>query len=256
MEVREHGPARRLDRCRGRSSPVAIARPARDTHQARCRDPSCSRARRSRDRWCCRRSLRSSISAYSFACWRPSDGSRYSALGLDHGQWPIAQVRQEVVDPLATSSPDGSAGDDDPPGREADLLTNLLVCPPGAVQRWENISATGVGLGRHRTRRYRPMALVRDSRAFYGRWGVARGVLYSDPLASRLLPARSRNVPLQLARGRGSPPLRFASTRDPLPRPTHHRCLWRGQMQSGERERAGSSSRIDGRDHELRDGSL
>ena len=28
---------------------------------------------------------------------------------------------------------------------------------------------------------------------------------------------------------------------DPLPRPTHHRCLWRGQMQSGERERAGSS---------------
>ena len=28
---------------------------------------------------------------------------------------------------------------------------------------------------------------------------------------------------------------------DPLPRPTHHRCLWRGQIQSGERERAGSS---------------
>src|ERR1700674_227616 len=28
---------------------------------------------------------------------------------------------------------------------------------------------------------------------------------------------------------------------DPLPRPTHHRCLWRGQMQSVGRERAGSS---------------
>jgi hypothetical protein len=28
---------------------------------------------------------------------------------------------------------------------------------------------------------------------------------------------------------------------DPLPRPTHHRCLWRGQMQSVVRERAGSS---------------
>jgi hypothetical protein len=32
---------------------------------------------------------------------------------------------------------------------------------------------------------------------------------------------------------------------DPLPRPTHHRCLWRGQMQSGERERAGSSNQKD-----------
>jgi hypothetical protein len=29
---------------------------------------------------------------------------------------------------------------------------------------------------------------------------------------------------------------------DPLPRPTHHRCLWRGQMQSGEQERASSKS--------------
>jgi hypothetical protein len=28
---------------------------------------------------------------------------------------------------------------------------------------------------------------------------------------------------------------------DPLPRPTHHRCLWRGQMQSVGQERAGSS---------------
>jgi hypothetical protein len=28
---------------------------------------------------------------------------------------------------------------------------------------------------------------------------------------------------------------------DPLPRPTHHRCLWRGQMQRVGRERAGSS---------------
>ena len=32
---------------------------------------------------------------------------------------------------------------------------------------------------------------------------------------SRLLPARSRNLALRLARGRGSPPLRFASTRGP-----------------------------------------
>jgi hypothetical protein len=34
---------------------------------------------------------------------------------------------------------------------------------------------------------------------------------------------------------------------DPLPRPTHHRCLWRGRMQSGERERAGSGSQRDER---------
>jgi hypothetical protein len=33
---------------------------------------------------------------------------------------------------------------------------------------------------------------------------------------------------------------------DPLPRPTQHTCLWRGQMQSGGRERAGSSQLMDG----------
>src|SRR5271165_6970711 len=46
-------------------------------------------------------------------------------------------------------------------------------------------------------------------------------------------------------------PLRFDPGTLPLPRPTHHRCLWRGQMQSGERERAGSSSQ---REERLQEG--
>ena len=47
-----------------------------------------------------------------------------------------------------------------------------------------------------------------------GRWGVARGSVRRPPGGPRL-PARSRSLALQLARGRGSPPLRFASTRGP-----------------------------------------
>jgi hypothetical protein len=54
------------------------------------------------------------------------------------------------------------------------------------------------------------------------------------------LPARSENLALHLVEEGG--PRLSASLRpgDPLPRPTHHRCLWRGQMQSGEQKRAGS----------------
>ncbi len=62
-------------------------------------------------------------------------------------------------------------------------------------------------------------------------------------LRATRLPARSRNLALQPASRKGVPcsALRF----DPgTPFLDHniYRCLWRGQMQSGERERAGSSS--------------
>ena len=74
-------------------------------------------------------------------------------------------------------------------------------------------------------------------------WGVVRGVGTQRP------PKRPGCCPLAPGKcgsaagiEEGGPRL-SASLRpgDPLPRPTHHRCLWRGQMQSDEPERAGSS---------------
>jgi len=61
------------------------------------------------------------------------------------------------------------------------------------------------------------------------------------------LPARSGNVALHLARGRGSPPLplRF-DPGTPFLDQHNTNVYWRGQMQSGERERAGSSQLMDG----------
>ena len=60
--------------------------------------------------------------------------SRYSALRLDDCERAIPQVGEEVVDPLALASANGAAGDDDPAGREADLLADLLVGPARPVQ--------------------------------------------------------------------------------------------------------------------------
>src|SRR6516165_929424 len=46
-------------------------------------------------------------------------------------------------------------------------------------------------------------------------WSTGRRSLGEAPARGNWLPARSRDLALQLARGRGSPPLRFASTRGP-----------------------------------------
>src|SRR6516164_9432054 len=46
-------------------------------------------------------------------------------------------------------------------------------------------------------------------------WSTGRRSLGEAPARGNWLPARSRDLALHLARGRGSPPLRFASTRGP-----------------------------------------
>src|ERR1700680_3730198 len=65
---------------------------------------------------------------------------------------------------------------------------------------------------RYSTQTKRPTVVV---------WGGRRGgrlgwsSISRPPQTTTLLPARSRDLALHLARGRGSPPLRFASTRGP-----------------------------------------
>ncbi len=71
------------------------------------------------------------------------------ALRLHHREWSISKIREQVVNPLALAAPHGPAGDDDPPWRKADLLADLVVRPSGSVKGRENVSTTGVSLGRH-----------------------------------------------------------------------------------------------------------
>jgi hypothetical protein len=61
-----------------------------------------------------------------------------------------------------------------------------------------------------------------------------------------VLPARSRDLALRLASRKGVPasPLRF-DPGTPFLDQHIYRCLWRGQVQSGERERAGSRKQTD-----------
>ncbi len=67
-------------------------------------------------------------------------------------------------------------------------------------------------------------------------------IKHSIPLSPRP-PTEPRTQSDRLRVNHQGGPRLSASLRpgDPLPRPTHHRCLWQGQMQSGERERAGSN---------------
>ena len=87
-------------------------------------------------------------------------------------------------------------------------------------------------------------------------WNDSKGVVgvYSHNLKN-LAGLQSSKVPTHShgtrshRRERNCPPSSRRTT--PLPRPTHHRCLWRGQMQSVEPERADSSSQ---RDERLQEG--
>ena len=80
----------------------------------------------------------------------PVRGKPVLALRLDHRERPVAQIREQVVDALALAAADRAAGDDDPPGREADLLADLIVGPARAVERRKDVRAAGVCFSRQR----------------------------------------------------------------------------------------------------------
>jgi hypothetical protein len=71
------------------------------------------------------------------------------AFGLDDRQRSVAQVREEVVGALALAAADGPAGDDDSARCEADLLTDLVVSPPGRIEAGNDIGTAGVSFGRN-----------------------------------------------------------------------------------------------------------
>ena len=120
------------------------------------------------------------------------------ALRLNHGERSVAEVREQVVDALALAAPDGSAGDDDPPGRKTHLLADLLVGPAAAYSAGRTyVRQVSASVGRALTvvsmqRPERPRRSAAITRTGSAQGAESGGRRVEEPDASSALKIRQR----------------------------------------------------------------